>query len=74
VACFQAASRNDPARQGVDDVTIQGVLRHSDVSVTRRSYIKALPSQHVAAINALENALCPNVFPSGPVDASATVN
>ena len=56
VACFQAASRNDPARQGVDDVTIQGVLRHSDVSVTRRCYIEALPSQHVAAMNALENA------------------
>jgi integrase len=31
---------------GVDDLTIQAILRHSDVSTTRRHYIKSIP-QHV---------------------------
>ncbi len=30
---------------GVDDLTIQRILRRSDVSVTRRCYIKKLPQQ-----------------------------
>lgn len=32
---------------GVDDLTIQRILRHSDVSVTRRCYVKRLPKQAV---------------------------
>jgi integrase len=28
---------------GIDDLVIQAILRHSDVSTTRRSYIKAVP-------------------------------
>jgi hypothetical protein len=32
---------------GVDDLTIQRILRHSDVSVTRRGYVKRLPRQAV---------------------------
>lgn len=39
---------------GVNDLTIQRVLRHSDVSVTRRSYIKRLPAQAVDAMNLLQ--------------------
>ena len=35
---------------GANDLTIQRVLRHSDVSVTRRSYIKRLPTQAVDAM------------------------
>ena len=43
---------------GVDDKTIQAILRHSDVSVTQRCYIKTLPPQTVAAMNALESSMC----------------
>jgi integrase len=34
---------------GVDGPTIQRILRHGDVSTTRRCYIKTLPEQSVAA-------------------------
>lgn len=39
---------------GVDDMTIQRILRHSDVSVTQRCYIKTLPEQTVNAMKQLE--------------------
>jgi integrase len=39
---------------GVDDLTIQKILRHSDVSVTQRCYIKTLPEQSIAAMKKLE--------------------
>jgi integrase len=39
---------------GVDDLTIQRILRHSDVSVTQRCYIKTLPEQSIAAMKKLE--------------------
>jgi len=39
---------------GVDDKTIQAILRHSDVSVTQRLYIKSLPRQSAAALTKLE--------------------
>ena len=42
---------------GVDDLTIQGILRHSDVSVTQQSYIKRLPKQAVSAMDRLEAKL-----------------
>ena len=42
---------------GVDDLTIQAILRHSDVSVTRRAYIKTVPKTSIAAMNALEDVL-----------------
>jgi integrase len=42
---------------GVNDLTIQRVLRHSDVSVTRRSYIKRLPAQAVDAMNVFQAAV-----------------
>lgn len=42
----------------IDDKTIQAILRHSDVSVAERCYIKTLPQQSIAAMNALESALC----------------
>ena len=43
---------------GVDDKTIQSILRHSNVSVTQKCYIKSLPKQSVAAMAQLENVLC----------------
>jgi integrase len=38
---------------GVDDLTIQRILRHSDVSTTQKRYIKSLPKQSVEAMNML---------------------
>jgi len=42
---------------GVSDLTIQQILRHSDVSVTRKAYIKRLPEQATAAMLQLDAAL-----------------
>lgn len=49
---------------GVDDLTIQAILRHSDVGTTRRSYIKTVPQdvqqameqlgEHVAAVGRVQ--------------------
>jgi integrase len=39
---------------GVDDMTIQRILRHSHVSVTQRCYIKTLPQQSLNAMNKLD--------------------
>jgi len=35
---------------GVSDLTIQRILRHGDVSTTRRAYIKTLPKQALDAM------------------------
>ena len=40
---------------GVDDLVIQRVLRHSDVSTTQRCYIKVRSEQGVAAMKKLED-------------------
>jgi integrase len=40
---------------GVDDLTIQRILRHSDVSVTQRCYIKTQDSQKIEAMQKLES-------------------
>ena len=42
---------------GIADKTIQMILRHSDVSVTQRSYIKSLPKQATAAMQQFELAV-----------------
>ena len=39
---------------GVDDLTIKEILRHSDVSVTRASYIKRVDEKSVEAMDRLE--------------------
>lgn len=36
---------------GVDDLTIKETLRHSDVAVTRASYIKRIDEKSVKAMN-----------------------
>lgn len=38
---------------GIDDKTIQSVLRHSNVAVTQASYIKTLPKQTLEAMERL---------------------
>lgn len=42
---------------GTDDLTISEILRHSDVKVTRASYIKVVPQKSVDAMNRFEVAL-----------------
>ena len=42
---------------GIDDLTIQRILRHSNVSVTQKCYIKTLPEQVVEAMGKLERAV-----------------
>ena len=42
---------------GVNDLTIQRILRHSDVSVTRRAYIKRLPQQATDAMEKIQIAM-----------------
>lgn len=42
---------------GVDDLTIKEILRHSDVSVTRASYIKRVDEKSVEAMDRLEAEL-----------------
>jgi len=39
---------------GVNDLTIQRILRHSDVTTTRKSYIKTIPRQVVDAMEQLQ--------------------
>lgn len=40
---------------GVDDKTIQAILRHANVAVTQAAYIKTLPQQSVDAMKRLES-------------------
>ena len=42
---------------GVDDKTIQGILRHSSLATTQAIYIKVIQSDAHAALNRLESAL-----------------
>ena len=44
-------------RLGVDDLTIQAILRHSNVAVTQKCYIKTASKQTQAAMQKLEAAL-----------------
>lgn len=41
---------------GIDDLTIQRIMRHSSVSVTQRCYIKTLPKQVTDAMRKLDRA------------------
>ncbi len=45
---------------GVSDIVIQAILRHSDVSVTRQSYIKrnGVDDRSLAAMKTLESLIC----------------
>jgi integrase len=41
----------------VDDLTIQWIMRHSNVATRQKCYIKTLPEQSVAGMHRLELAL-----------------
>jgi integrase len=56
---------------GVDDLMIQKILRHQDVSVTRERYIKTVTKQSVSAMAKLEAALCADrALTTGPVKST----
>jgi integrase len=42
---------------GIDDVVIQGILRHSDVSTTRKHYIKTVPQMATDAMQKLASQI-----------------
>ena len=42
---------------GVDDKTIQAIMRHANVAVTQAAYIKSLPQQSVDAMKRLESLI-----------------
>jgi hypothetical protein len=44
---------------GVDDLTIQRIMRHTDVDTTRRAYIKVRDAAVENAMRALESACKP---------------
>jgi integrase len=44
---------------GVPAKTVQGILRHSQISTTMKFYIKSLDEQHIAAVKQLEDVLVP---------------
>lgn len=50
---FRRGLASNLNRLGVDDSVIQSILRHSDVSVTQRCYIKTVPPDAVAAMRML---------------------
>jgi len=50
---FRRGLASNLNRLGVDDSVIQAILRHSDVSVTQRCYIKTVPPDAVAAMRQL---------------------
>jgi integrase len=50
---FRRGLASNLNRLGVDDSVGQAILRHSDVSVTQRCYIKTVPPDAVAAMRRL---------------------
>jgi integrase len=42
---------------GIDDKTIQRILRHAYVAITQASYIKTLDSQQISAMRQLERVV-----------------
>ncbi len=59
---------------GVDDLTISRILRHSDVSLTQKIYIKPVSENNQAAMAKIENALSDTfVTPKKAVAATSQV-
>jgi integrase len=54
---FRRGLASNLNRLGVDDSVIQAILRHSDVSVTQRCYIKTTRPDAIAAMRRLSEVL-----------------
>ena len=62
---------------GIDDKTIQAILRHSNVKTTQECYIKTMPKQTVEAMAKLNDKITPmfsGLFPDQEVPGSKVVN
>ena len=57
---FGAALARNLHALGADDLTIQRILRHSNVSVTQACYIKTANQDSVRALESLDAVLCPS--------------
>jgi|SRR5215472_491133 len=55
---FRRGLGTNLAELGVDDLTIQRILRHANVATTRQHYIKVRNPKVEAAMQMLEGALC----------------
>jgi integrase len=61
-------------QMGVDDLTIQAILRHSNVAVTQACYIKTSSKETKAAMDRVESVLNDtNVTPKQPVPMSREI-
>ncbi|SRR6266498_661726 len=71
---FRRGLGTNLAELGVDDLTIQRILRHANVQITRQHYIKVRDPKVAAAMKLLEAALCANCAPTATPAQSAVVN
>ena len=64
---FRRGLANNLHALGVDDKTIQAILRHSNVSLTMNVYVKSVSESHVSAMDALSEKLgiCDDYATSG---------
>jgi Periplasmic sensor domain/Phage integrase family len=71
---FRRGLGSNLAELGVEDLTIQRILRHASVGVTRQHYIKVRDAKVNAAMELLEAALCANCAPASAPGTAAVVN
>ncbi len=71
---FRRGLATNLAELGVDDLTIQRILRHTNVQITRQHYIRVRDPKVDAAMKLLEAALCANCAPTATPAPSAVVN
>lgn len=58
IPCVSSWTGDDLRALGVDDLTIKEILRHSDVSVMRASYIKRVDEKSLEAMAGSKLQLC----------------
>jgi integrase len=61
-------------RMGVQDKTIQAVLRHSNLTTTMNVYVKSVDADAVTAMKALEALMCAKRAPGAAVFPTTAVN
>lgn len=71
---FRRGLASNLYRLGVNDKTIQAILRHSNVATTMDIYVKTVSADSTAAMKLLETALCANCAPSPTPGAVAVLN
>jgi integrase len=71
---FRRGLGTNLAEMGVDDLTIQRILRHANVATTRQHYIKVRDLKVEAAMKLLETALCAQCAPAPAPLAPSVVN